>query len=136
MSVGVNYNTSLANDVLAALNAERTSQGLTALKMSTDSNAYMIAQARAAAMAVYNYSDYDSPLYGTVSEMCKRFGISASSPSENTWKTVASKSADEIHSRFMVLDGARQARMSNQYTSVGIAIAERNGYYYICEVYI
>lgn len=136
MSVGVNFNTSLANEVLAALNAERASQGLAALKMSSDSNAYMIAQARAAAMAIYNYSDYDSPLYGTVSEMCKKFGISASSPSENTWKTVASKSANEIHSRFMVLDGARQARMSKQYTSVGIAIAERNGYYYICEIYL
>ena len=136
MSAGANYNTTLANEVLASLNAERAAQGLPALKMDTNSNAYMLAKCRAAAMATYNYSDYDSPLYGTLSQMCSRFNISSSKPSENTWKTVASKSASEIHSRFMVLDGAREARMSTQYTNVGIAIVQKNGYYYICEIFV
>lgn len=136
MSAGANYNTTLANEVLASLNAERAAQGLPALKMDTNSNAYMLAKCRAAAMATYNYSDYDSPLYGTLSQMCSRFNISSNKPSENTWKTVASKSASEIHSRFMVLDGAREARMSSQYTNVGIAIVQKNGYYYICEVFV
>ena len=122
--------------MLASLNAERAAQGLPALKMDTNSNAYMLAKCRAAAMATYNYSDYDSPLYGTLSQMCSRFNISSSKPSENTWKTVASKSASEIHSRFMVLDGAREARMSSQYTNVGIAIVQKNGYYYICEIFV
>ena len=136
ISVGINYNTALANEVLTKLNAERASEGLPALKMSTDSDAYLIAQARAAAMAKYNYSDYDSPLYGRLADMLKKFGISSAAPSENTWKTTATKSANDIHSRFMVLDGARQARMSANYTNIGIAIVEKNGYYYICEVLI
>ena len=136
VSVGINYRTDLANEVLAQLNAERVSAGLNPLSMNSGSNAYLIAQARAAAMATYDYSDYDSPLYGTIAETLKRFGISCSNPSENTWKTVASKSAADIHSRFMVLDGARGARMSAQYTNVGIAIVQKNGYYYISEIFI
>ncbi len=136
VNVGVNYRTDLAQAVLSKLNAERASEGLTPLKMNAGSDACLIAQARAAAMAKYNYSDYDSPLYGTLPQMLKCFGISSAVPSENTWKTVASKSADDIHLRFMALDGARGARMSSQYTNVGIAIAQKNGYYYICEIYL
>lgn len=136
MSTGIQFNTDLANQVLANLNAERAAQGLPTLKMAENDDAYLLAQARAAAMAAYNYSDYDSPLYGTLSNMLKKFGISSAAPSENTWKTTTSKSAQDIHNRFMVLDGAREARMNAQYTGVGIAVAQKNGYYYICEVFV
>ena len=37
MSVGLSFNTKLANEVLADLNAERTAEGLPALSMDTSS---------------------------------------------------------------------------------------------------
>ena len=37
-------------------------------------------------------------------------------PSENTWKTTASKNAGVIHAKFMVLEDARKALMNTSYT--------------------
>jgi len=123
VSAGINFKTDLAREVLNELNAERAAEGLSALQMDTNSNAYKIAQLFAADMAIYDHSDYDSPLYGTLASLLSRFGITITTPSQNIWKTTASKSAGAIHSRFMTLDGARQARMSSGYTSIGMMLA-------------
>lgn len=134
MSAGMNFRTDLAQQVLANLNAERAANGLNALSMSTSSDAYLLAQTRAAAMATYDYSDYNSPLYGSLSDMCATFGIHSVAPSENTWKTDSSKTADAIHARFMSLSGSRESCLSSEYGNIGIAIVEKNGNFYICEV--
>ncbi|MDR0288140.1 MAG: hypothetical protein LBI03_10625 [Clostridiales bacterium] len=134
VSVGLTYKTDMANDVLSLLNADRVADGLPALRMDTNSNAYKIAQILAADMAIYDHSDYDSPLYGTLQDMLVRFNIKSGAPSENTWKTSTSKNAGAIHARFTTLDGTRQARMSQNYTNIGIAIVQKNGYYYVCEI--
>jgi uncharacterized protein YkwD len=104
--------------------------------MDTGSNAYKVAQILAADMAIYNHADFDSPMYGTLSNLLNRFGIQSSGPSHNSWKTTTSKTAGAIHARFMTLDGARQARMSRSYTNVGITIVQKNGYLYICEIFL
>lgn len=132
VSVGLSFNTKLANEVLAELNAERTAEGLPALSMDTSSEAYKLAQIRAADMAIYDHSDFDSPNYGTLAEMMARYNIQSAMPSENVWKATTSKNAGAIHARFMVLEASRQALMSEVYTNIGIAIVQRNGYYYIC----
>ena len=44
------------------------------------------------------------------------------------------RTADEIDTRFSVVDSARETRMKENATQVGVAIVEKNGYYYICEV--
>jgi len=134
VSTGVSYKTDLAQAVLNELNAERTAEGLPALSMNSSSNAYKVAQILAADMAIYNHSDFDSPMYGTLSNLLNRFGIKSSAPSQNSWKTTTSKNAGAIHARFMTLDGARQARMSRNYTNIGIAVVQKNGYLYICEI--
>ena len=136
VSTGITYKSDLAKEVLNELNAERAAQGLSALRMDTGSNAYKMAQLLAADMAIYNHSDYDSPMYGTLADLLNRYGIKSAIPSENTWKTTTSKNVGAIHARFMTLDGARQARMSGNYTNIGIAIVQRNGYYYVCEILI
>jgi len=64
-----------------------------------------------------------------------RFGISGSNPSENLWKATV-KSADEIHTRFQANESSRKTRMANAYTSVGIAVVEKNGYTYVVEIYL
>lgn len=133
VSVGINYKTELAADVLKLINEERKAEGLVPLKMSED-NADKLAKTRAADMAIYDHSDFDSPTYGLLSEMISRFRISSGIPSEHTWKTTASKNAGAIYARFMVLEGSRKSLMSQDYTEIGIGIAQKNGYYYICIV--
>lgn len=135
MSAGANFKTDLAQSVLAALNAERVANGQPALKMSSG-DAMMLAKARAAAMAAFDYSDYNSPLYGTLTDMMSKHGISSAAPSENTWRATATKTADAIHARFMSLSGSKEACLSAEYTNVGIAIVQKGAYYYICEVFI
>lgn len=136
VSVGINYKTDLANEVLALINEERQAEGLAPLTMNTSSSAYRLAMTRAADMAIYDHSDFDSPTYGLLSEMMSRFNLSSAAPSENTWKTTTSKNAGAIHARFMVLEGSRNALMSPNYTEIGISIVQKNGYYYICEILI
>jgi len=135
MSVGVSFKNELANQVLVSLNAERAAAGAAPLQMSSG-EAYQLAQVRASAMAMYDYSDYNSPLYGSLSDMLSMYGINCSAPSENNWRASAPRTANAIHARFMSMDGSKQARISSNYTNIGIAIVEKNGYYYICEVLI
>lgn len=136
VSVGIHYKPELAAEVLEMLNEERIAEGMQPLTMNNSSDAYKLAQVRAADMAIYDHSDFDSPSYGLLSEMLSRFGISSAIPSENTWKTTSSKNAGAIHARFMVLESSRNALMSPNYTEIGIGIVQKNGYYYICEVLI
>ena len=136
VSVGLNYKTALANEVLTLINEERKAEGLSPLTMDTSSTAYKLAMTRASDMAIYDHSDFDSPTYGLLSEMMARFNISSGIPSENTWKTTTSKNAGAIHTRFMLLEGSRAALMSPNYTKIGIGIVQKNGYFYICQVLI
>ena len=122
---------------MAALNAQRASQGLSQLTMDTSSDAYKLACIRAADMAIYNASSTTSAMYGTLNDMVNRWNVSHSkTPSENVWGT-PSKSASEIHSRFQAVDGMRNLRMSAEYTSVAIAIVDTaEGQTYIAEIYL
>ena len=134
ITVGVSFDTNLASQVLTALNASRAADGLPALSMDSGT-AMQLAKARAAAAAIYGSADNSSPLYGTASEMCATFGISAS-PSENIWRTSLDKTAEQINARFMSIDGAKSACLNSAYTTVGIAIAQRNGYLYVIEIFM
>lgn len=135
VSALVGYNTELANEVLAELNAERANQGLSALSMDTNSEAYKLACIRAGDMAIYNTSSSESAMYGTLDDMVSRWGCTTANASENVWKT-SNKTASDIHSRLQAYDGSRNVRMSDGYTEVGIAIATSNGQIYIAEIYL
>ena len=134
VSGSVKFNTSLANELFAELNAERVSNGLPKLTMSSSSNQYKLAQLVAADMAIYNHGDYESPLYGTLGDLMNRYSIGGSAPAENLWRS-SPKTAAQINTRFQTLDTSKNNRMSTEYTSVGIAIVEKNGYMYIAEIY-
>lgn len=125
------YKTDLANEVFALLNAQRTKNGAATLSMSD--TAMQIAQLRAADMAGYDTSDETLPTYGSLGAMLSDYKVTSTAPGENLWKSIA-RSADDIHTRFQALDSARKTRMSTNVTQYGIAIVEKNGYYYICEV--
>jgi len=129
VSTGLYYNTSLAQDVVTQINAERTASGLASLTLSTNSSEGMIAAIRSADMATYNHSDYDSALYGNLYEMCKTFGVSCSAPSEIIWKTTSDKSASAIASRLQVMSNG--SLTSGEYNTIGLSIVSKGGYYYI-----
>lgn len=135
VSVGINYKTELAADVLKLINEERKAEGLAPLKMSEDSAA-KLAKTRSADMAIYDHSDFDSPTYGLLSEMISRFRIASGIPSEHIWKTTASKNAGAIYARFIALEGSRKALMDLSYTEICVGIAQKNGYYYICIIMV
>lgn len=135
VSASVSFDTKKANEVLSKLNAERKNQGLSALKMSTGSDAYKLACIRAADMALYDHSSSKSPMYGTLENLIQKYSLSSSHPSENIWKA-SSKTAAQIHTRFQANEGSRKVRMSNGYSEVGIAAVEKNGQTYIAEIFL
>jgi uncharacterized protein YkwD len=130
---GLSFDTNLANSVLAGLNAQRAAAGLAPLAMA-QGDLYMAACLKAADMAIYNHSDFDSPMYGTINNLLVRFGVEVGSPCETLWKTSA-KTADQINERFMAQSASYESRMSEYCTQAAIAIVSQNGYIYIAEIF-
>ncbi|MBQ8895450.1 MAG: hypothetical protein IJY88_01490 [Clostridia bacterium] len=129
VSVGLNYKEELAQAVLAEINAERASAGLGSLTMNSNFEAMYLAKIRASDMAIYNHSDYDSPMYGSLATMCETFNITSTNPSEILWKTSGDKTATAIASRLKIM--SNDALMSSDHSTIGISIVAKNGYYYI-----
>lgn len=134
VSDGMTFKDDIADEMVALVNAERKSQNIASLSYSKNSNAYKLARVLAADMARYNYCDYDSLSYGYLSDLMARYKITAVSNGENLWQCMSSKSASDIHSRFQSLESSRNMRMNSSFTSIGIAVAYSNGYYYVVEV--
>jgi len=134
VNVGLIYEKELANQVLVEINAQRSAAGLPALLMHEGNEAYMLSATRAADMAIYNHTDYDSPMYGTLAEMCSLFKITTSSPSEVLWRTTSEKSATAIATRLQLMGG--EVFVNSKYTAIGISIVSKNGYFYISAVMI
>ena len=130
---GLTFDTKLANDVLAQLNAARAKENLSPLAMASG-DLYKAACIKAADMAIYNHSDFDSPMYGTIEHLFARFGIMYNAPSELLWKTTE-KSAEQIHERFQAQAAPYGTRMSPGYSEVAIAIVSSNGYIFYAEIY-
>lgn len=128
---GKSYQDSIASEVAAKLNAARAGKGLSTLQV-TDT-AMQIAKLRATDMCRYDTSDSNLPTYGRLSDMLQFYSITSESPGETLWKTT-SRTAEEIDTRFSVIDSARETRMKKNASQYGIAICERNGTVYICEV--
>lgn len=129
VSVGLAYQTDLATEVLNILNVERIAAGLPAMRLESNSTAQMLANVKAADMAIYNHSDYDSPLYGTITDLCNRYDVVANNSYEVVWKSVASRDAKDIATRLQLLHPELFTMKS--YSGVGLSIVMKGGYYYI-----
>ena len=127
------YKKDIESEVFSLLNAQRAKNNLSTLTWSD--TAYKIAQLRAADMAGYDTSSENLPTYGSLGAMLSDYSVTSPALGENLWKTVT-RTSDEIHTRFQAVDSARKARMGEQITQYGIAIAEVNGYFYVCEVFL
>ena len=130
---GISFDTQLANDVLAHLNATRARENLAPLAMASGA-VYQAAAIKAADMAIYNHSDFESPMYGSIRHLYARFGITSALPSETLWRTTE-KTAEQIHERFQIQMDSYNTRMSSQHSEVAIAIAVSHGFIFIAEVF-
>ena len=129
VSVGLAYRDDLAQEVLNIINVERAAAGLPLMRIDAKSNGQLLAHIRAADMAIYNHSDYDSPMYGTLSQLCERFKIETDNTYEALWKTTSSKAAQDIASRLQLMHGDKI--LLSEYDSIGLSIVSKNGYFYI-----
>lgn len=134
-SAGAQYNASVPNKMHELLNDERMRSGMGTVYFSGSSKAYKIALCRAAMMALYGTSSNNLPQYGNLAAMCAMYGVSSSSPSENMLITGAT-SAEAIHSLLMNSDSAKASMLNSGYTEVAIAIVQKDGKYYIDEIFL
>lgn len=133
-TVGARFNSNIPNKMVSLLNNERGAAGIPYITFNGNSHAYKIALCRAMMMALTGSSNNNLQGYGSLSAMCSKYGISTSSPSENMLITNVT-SAEAIHSSFMS-SSSKDARMSPSYSEIAIAIVEKDGRYYIDEVFV
>lgn len=128
------YNDNLINEIFISLNADRKSNGLPMLTLDQSGDLYKMSRIKAADMAIYNHADFDSPMYGTLTDLASIYGVQFAYCSESLWKTTE-KTANEIHTRFQSSQTNRSLRMSNNIRKIAISIVMKDGYYYIYECY-
>jgi len=132
VSAYVSYDTNTANEILASLNARRTADGHQPLAMDPSSDFYKIACIRAADMAINDTVSTSSTTYGTISDLCGRYGLNIY-PLENIWKT-SGHGGEDIHLMFQANETSRSVRESDV-SQCAIVVAVRNGMQYIVELY-
>ena len=132
VSSGITYDTYTANEILSALNARRSADGSATLSMDQDSDLYKIACIRAADMATYDTASTVSQTYGSIADLCSRYGLNIY-PLENIWKT-SGQGGEDIHMMFQANENSRAVRES-AVSQCAIVVAVKNGMQYIVELY-
>ena len=112
------------------LNADRNSNGLDVLTL--DPELCRIARIKSADMRDNNYFAHESPTYGRVGEMLKRFGYAYAAAGENI---AHHANVDKAQAAFMSSAGHR-ANILGSWTKVGIGIVtDANGYIYATQIF-
>lgn len=129
VSVGLAYRDDLAQEVLDIINIDRAAAGVPLMRIDQKSNIQILSDVRAADMAIYNHSEYDSPMYGTASQLCTRFGISVGDLHEALSRRGSATSAQEIASYLQFI--MKEKILTEDVDSVGLSIVSKNGYLYV-----
>ncbi|MBO1578199.1 CAP domain-containing protein [Bacillus sp. XF8] len=111
--------------VVELTNAERTKQGLPALKV--DAELSKVARAKSEDMQKNNYFDHNSPTYGSPFDMMKKFGISYKSAGENIAQ--GQRTPEEVVQAWMNSAGHRANILNNGYTHIGVGHVENGNYW-------
>ncbi len=110
-------------EVFNLVNAQRTSQGLAALKI--DDELQNVARIKAQDMVDNNYFDHNSPTYGTPFQMIKNFGITYKAAGEN----IAGNSSNQgAVNAWMNSSGHKANILSNNYNYTGVAVVKSPKY--------
>lgn len=113
------------------LNLDRKNNGLAALTL--DPELCRIARIKSADMRDNNYFAHESPTYGRVGEMLKRFGYPYSAAGENI---AHHANVDKAQAAFMSSSGHRANILSGSWTKFGIGIVkDANGYIYATQIF-
>lgn len=117
-------NQSWEQQVVDLVNIERAKVGLPALQH--DSSLSKVAAAKSRDMRDRNYFSHDSPTYGSPFDMMRQFGVEYRSAGENI--AAGQRSPKEVMEAWMNSPGHRQNILSNQFTHIGVGVAEGGSY--------
>lgn len=119
-------------EVLNLVNKERTSRGLSALKLNDSlSN---VATTKSQDMIDKNYFDHTSPTYGSPFDMMKRFGISYNAAGENI--AMGQSSPQEVMNSWMNSPGHRKNILNPNFTELGVGVAKKGSTLYWTQMFI
>lgn len=122
-STTTNELTADEQEVFNLINQQRTSAGLSALKI--DEELQNVARVKAKDMVDNNYFSHNSPTYGTPFNMIKNFGITYKTTGEN----IAGNSSNQgAVNAWMNSEGHKANILSNNYNYTGIAVVSSPKY--------
>ena len=120
-------------EVFNLMNAERTKNGLQALKV--DEEVQRVSRIKAQDMVDNNYFSHTSPTYGSPFDMMKKFGISYRTAGENIAK--GQRTPQEVMNAWMNSSGHRANILNANFTKLGVGIAkDSNGRLYWTQMFI
>jgi uncharacterized YkwD family protein len=120
-------------EVLNIVNKERTSRGLSALKLSSEVS--KVATIKSQDMIDKGYFDHNSPTYGSPFDMMKKFGITYRAAGENI--AMGQRTPQDVMTAWMNSDGHRKNILNSSFTEIGIGIAkDKNGRLYWTQMFI
>lgn len=128
VSVGMVFKDDMVQEVINIINTERVAAGMPAFVLNRTSDAGYISAIKACDMAIYNHSDPDSPMYGTASEICERFGVETKGATEVQWKTY-NDTSEQIARRLYLLYG--EELTTENHSEIGLTIVAKGAYYYV-----
>lgn len=118
--------------MLDLLNGDRISNGLSAL--ATDAELCRIARIKSADMRDNGYFAHESPTYGRVGDMLRRFGYAYTAAGENI---AHHASVDKAQAAIMSSAGHRANILSTAWSKVGIGIVtDNNGFIYATQIFV
>lgn len=114
------------------LNQDRKNNGLAPLTL--DPELCRIARVKSEDMRDNSYFAHESPTWGRVGDMLKRFGYRYTSAGENI---AHHATVEKAQAAFMSSSGHRANILSGNWTKAGIGIcADRNGYIYATQIFV
>jgi uncharacterized YkwD family protein len=115
----------MESKVIELTNAERTKNGLAALK--ADNSLSGVAQEKSDDMQAKNYFSHTSPTYGSPFDMMRDFGVEYSSAGENI--AMGQRSAEEVVDAWMKSEGHRKNILSSNFTHIGVGHTGEGNYW-------
>lgn len=124
-STSVPAASSYAQQVVDLVNAQRATQGLSALTM--DAKLAEVAQAKAQDMHDNRYFSHTSPTYGSPFDMMRAFGVSYRTAGENI--AMGYPSAQAVMNGWMNSSGHRANILNSAYTRIGVGYVADGNYW-------
>ncbi|MEN8699891.1 CAP domain-containing protein [Bacillus infantis] len=115
----------MESKVIELTNAERTKNGLSALK--ADNSLSGVAQEKSDDMQAKNYFSHTSPTYGSPFDMMRDFGVEYSTAGENI--AMGQRSAEEVVDAWMKSEGHRKNILSSNFTQIGVGHTGEGNYW-------